>query len=277
MLILLAALTGCAPKAARLEVANVHSEKLHRDMGFSVLRAPRVGGVDPATVPVILFLHGMGSDHLALDEFGVSESLHRAMAAGEIPPAHLVLPNGERGFYVNWYDGSNPYEDYILFEVLPEAEAYLGVGKGVSRHIAGVSMGGIGALQMGLRHPEMFETVTCISSVILTREEANEMMASPLIRMFAPVERIWGDGTDRRFSDGINPFKLAAGLTTDRTPRFFLASGDRERERIRSTTWRFRNHLDRLGLPYRVVTYKGEHNWYDWTPVIKEAIVLTRP
>ena len=85
-----------------------------------------MGGVDAMKLPVMVFLHGMGSDHLAFDEFGVSDQLYWAMVEGHLPPAHIILPNGERGFYLSWCDGSKPYEDYIIEEVLPRGEAHLG-------------------------------------------------------------------------------------------------------------------------------------------------------
>jgi putative tributyrin esterase len=223
---------------------------------------------------VVVFLHGMGSDHLAFDKYGVSDSLFEAMASGRIPPAHLILPNGERGFYLNWYDGSHPYEDYILNEVIPEGESALGITTPTSRHIAGVSMGGTGALQIGLRNPGMFSSIACISGVILTRKEANEMMHNLLVRAFVPVNRVWGDGTDDRFSDSINLFKLAARLWPGDAPALFLTAGDEERDRIRATTRRFHEHLERLGLSNRYVVYKGDHDWHDWTPVIEQVITF---
>jgi S-formylglutathione hydrolase FrmB len=262
--------TGCGPVSSRLETRVVQSGKLDKSLAFSVLRAPPSSDVDPRTLPVVLFLHGMGSNNLAFDKYGVSDSIYQAMASGEIPRAHLVFPNGERGFYLNWYDGSHPYEDYILQEVMPEAEALLGVSPVVQRHIAGVSMGGIGALQMGLRHPERFTSIACISGVVMTREMANDMMDSVLIRLLVPVERIWGDGTDDAFSDSINPYRLVE--TESSLPRIFLAFGKEESEKIRHTTSLFHAHLEKRSVPHEMVIYNGEHNWKDWTPVIKQAI-----
>ena len=88
------------------------------------------------------------------------------------------------------------------------------------------------------------------------------------------MKRIWGDGEDDRFSDSINLFKLASNLAPAEAPRVLLASGVHETSRIRFTTMRFHNHLKRLGISHQFVSYDGDHNWYDWTPVIGRAITL---
>jgi S-formylglutathione hydrolase FrmB len=132
---------GCGHPSERLETASVASKKMGREMPFAVLRAPGRTGHDPKTLPVVVFLHGMGGKHTDFDRYAVSDAVNSAMESGDVPSAHLIFPNGERGFYLNWYDGTMPYEDYILEEVIPEAENMLGVSPNrEQRHIAGVSM-----------------------------------------------------------------------------------------------------------------------------------------
>jgi enterochelin esterase-like enzyme len=267
-------IAGCAAREAQLlETAPLTETRLGRPMELAVLRAPVTAGVDPAELPVFVLLHGMGGNHLDLDRYGLSRRLRQAMIAGRIPPVHFALPDGERGFFVNWYDGTHPYEDYLLEDAIPAAEQLLGVTPSRERrHLIGVSMGGQGALRIGLTHPDRFASTSCLSSLVLDRDEARQMLASALIRWTTDAERAFGDGTDAAFSDSQNAFRLAARRSPTPAQKIFLAAGKRERRYFRETTGRFAAHLERLGLEHRYVVYDGGHGWEDWLPVIEQAI-----
>jgi enterochelin esterase-like enzyme len=88
--------------------------------------------------------------------------------------------------------------------------------------------------------------------------------------MFAPIRRIWGDGTDDAFSDGINPYKLVAHLKTPL--KIFLAAGTGDRDKIQETTKRFHHYLQQKSVSHRYEVFHGDHTWSDWIPVIKQAI-----
>ena len=69
------------------------------------------------------------------------------------------MPNGQRSFYVNdprpGYYGA--YEDHILKDVVGFVDATFPTVRGrQGRFIAGLSMGGYGALMLALRHPDVF-------------------------------------------------------------------------------------------------------------------------
>jgi S-formylglutathione hydrolase FrmB len=135
-----------------LQTVELRSEALNLRTAYALLPAPELPGVDRRQLPVVLLLHGMGGNHLELDRYGLSAALHTAMQEGRLPPLHVVAPDGKRGFYINWHDGSNRWEDHVVQEVLPHAEAQLGLGEvpRERRQVAGCSMGGIGALFIGL-------------------------------------------------------------------------------------------------------------------------------
>jgi enterochelin esterase-like enzyme len=269
------AFVGCAGnmKSTRLEPSKLERTKLGRPMDFAVMRAPEAEGVDPAELPVFLFLHGMGDDHLALDRHGVSDLLHQAMIEGRIPLAHLVLPDGEDGYFVNWYDGSRPYEDYVLEDVLPAAEEMLEVSPDRDRrHVIGVSMGGQAALRIGLGHPELFGSAASLSSIVLTREDALEMLDNPLVRWLTDIPEAFGDGTDLEFSDSQNAYVLVERRPPELEQKVFLAAGTEEWSKFRETSGAFAEHLAELGVDYRFMVYQGGHGWSDWIPVIERAM-----
>lgn len=273
VLALLLVAWACGGSSALLERRTVDSDLLGRAKEFSVLRAPAAAGVDPKALPVVVLLHGMGDDHTSLDRFGLSERLRAAMADGRAPLAHFVMPDGERGFWLDWHDGSRPWERYVLEEVLPAGEALLGVaGSRDRRHLMGVSMGGIGALQTGLRHPERFASITSLSGLILDPEGARDFLHTAFVRHFVDLTRVFGDGTDEAYLDAWNPWRTSARRAPDLGQRIFLAAGSAEDEKFRRTTAAFHEHLERLGVEHHFEIYDGKHGWRWWAPVIERAL-----
>jgi S-formylglutathione hydrolase FrmB len=224
-------------------------------------------------LPVVLVLHGLGDDHLALDDFGIAARLHAAMATGALPPFCAIAPFGERGFWIDWHDGSHPYESFVLGELLPAAERGLGVDPTRDRrHVIGVSMGGIGALQIGLRHPELFASAASLSGAILDEAQAVAFARDPVVGRFAPLARVFGDGSDSAFLEAHNPFAMTRRRGADLGQRLFLAAGDREKPFFRANTAAFHEHLTRLGAPHEFEVHRGGHGWRRWAPVIERAL-----
>jgi S-formylglutathione hydrolase FrmB len=270
---LAAGLAACAAPDHRLEHGAVRSALMGRELGFSVLRAPPAPGVDPRDLPVVVLLHGMGDDPRSLDRFGLSARLAAAMQAGRVPRAHFAMPDGERGFYINWHDGSHPYEDYILEEVLPAAEALLGARPTRDRRvIMGVSMGGGGALQIGMRHPELFAGAASLSGLLIDQAEARELIRTSGMRFFVDLARVFSDGSDQAFFDAHDIYGIAERRAAAFDQRIFLAAGTREDGEFLGTTRRFHDHLDALGIGNELVEYDGGHGWRYWAPVIEEAL-----
>lgn len=268
---------GCGgralPRSTRLEHASLESGAVGRWMEFSVLRAPPGGEVDPSRLPVFVLLHGMGEDSRSLDRHGVAEALHRAMSEGRIPRVHFVLPAGQRGFFINWHDGSARWEDHALEEVLPAAERTLGVEPSRDRrHIIGVSMGGFAALRIGLRRPDLFASAACLSSFIYNQEQARDFFASPIFNLFVDMERVFGDGSDQEFVEAHDVYLLTERRAPDVGQKILFAAGDDEYSGFRDTGEQFHAHLERLGVEHEWVVFDGKHKWYDWLPVIERAI-----
>src|SRR5438067_12746368 len=86
-----------------------------------------------------------------------------AGAEGAIAPMIIVIPNGQDAylgsFYVNSVTAGN-WEDYIARDVVAYVDShYRTVAGAEGRGIAGHSMGGFGALNLGLKHPDVFAAV----------------------------------------------------------------------------------------------------------------------
>jgi enterochelin esterase-like enzyme len=267
----LLALAGCGPKSNRLEKATVPAGALGRTMEMSILRPPP--GPDDANLPVVYLLHGVFDDHTSLDRTGLSDFFHEAMEQGRVPRAYLVMPEGERGFYINWHDGTRRYEDYLMHEVIPSAEKALGIAPTRERrHMAGVSMGGLGTLQAALRHPELLESAACLSGLILDEKAAVEYVNDSIWARLFDMKAIFGDGSDKAFFEGHNPYPLVRARGKDLGFRLFLAAGETDTDDVKRTSIAFHDFLVRRGVAHEWELYKGGHRWTDWAPVLERAL-----
>ncbi|MBN2529351.1 MAG: hypothetical protein JXR76_23385 [Deltaproteobacteria bacterium] len=271
---LIAGNAGCQSreKTGRLEVYRLARSQMRRPMDYAVLKAPKEMVQDKTKVPVFVLLHGMGDDHTSLDKYGIADYLHTAMVNGDIPPAHFVVPNGEKGFYLNWYDDSHPYEKLIMLDVIPSALKVLGLRQDYPLHIIGVSMGGAGALRIGLNYPHRFVSISVFSALIFTEEEAQKMMKRPLVRLLMNTERIWGDGSDPEFAKTLDVYGLSAALEPDLRPRIFITSGTRENDAFTESAMKFTAHLSKMAVPYRYQSFEGKHGWKYWQKVLPDAL-----
>jgi S-formylglutathione hydrolase FrmB len=117
--------------------------------------------------PIVLWLHGFMQDEESFLTY-VAELFDDAIVSGLLPPVIVAAPDGSiegrpttrdaGSFFINSKAGN--FEDYVIqdvwgfvtqnFPVLPEREAHV---------IAGLSMGGFGAYNLAIKHPEMFKVV----------------------------------------------------------------------------------------------------------------------
>jgi S-formylglutathione hydrolase FrmB len=265
---------GVIRLSRRLEVHWVDSRLLGRPMRFAILRPPPDD--DDASDPehVVYVLHGLGDDCLALDRHGVSDVLFHAMQVGRMPRANVIMPSGERGFYVDWYDGTHPYESHLVQEVLPAAETILGLEalpRG-QRHLTGVSMGGIGALQIGLRHPDLFTSIGSLSGPVMNEEQAIAHLQQSFTRWFVDFKRVFGDGSDQEFMESHNPWAIVRRRAPDIGQRLYVAAGREEKPFFRETTSAFHAFLTDRGVDHGYELFDGRHGWRYWTPAMERAI-----
>lgn len=123
----------------------------------------------PQDIPIVLLLHGVYASHWAwTHRLGAHLTALSMMEAGEIPPMMLVMPSDGL-----WGDGSayiphsqQNFEAWIMEDVLGGVKTFVTPASDVSPvFIAGLSMGGFGALRLGAKYPEHFRGISAHSSV----------------------------------------------------------------------------------------------------------------
>jgi S-formylglutathione hydrolase FrmB len=173
--------------------------------------------------PVLYLLHGAGDTYKAW-------STNTDLVPFSKPyKLIIVMPDGGRdstaGWYSDWLDGEYQWETFHT-RVLPK---YIDDNYRVLRHdqgIAGLSMGGFGAMSYAARHRGMYKVAASFSGALdmLYGAPATGVVFTELHSQYGtPDQRVWGDQIQNHqtWADH-NPTSLAAELEgTD----LFLASG----------------------------------------------------
>ncbi len=175
-------------------------------------------GYDPAwRYPVLYLLHGAGDTYRSweantdLDTYLVE---HPA-----VDPFIVVMPDGgadaHAGWYSDWLDGEWQYETFDTVLLTRYVDATFST-RPDDLAIAGLSMGGFGALSLAGRHPGMFKVAASFSGAVDTLYGApisgvafDELNAS----YGTPTTAVWGDQTaDRAIWEAHDPAYLAPQL-----------------------------------------------------------------
>lgn len=223
-------LVAGAAQAQTLETVQVETKLVPSPAKYSVLLPP---GYDPAKgpYPLVLLLHGGNGDNgfLAAER----PNIEKAWADGDLPPAVIVTPDAHRSLYMDYRNGSQKWETWIVREMIPDVRKRYAVSPDRTKTVVtGISMGGLGSLRLGLDHPEVFGGLAALEAGIEPALRFEDVkMRNRFQRDDAFFKSIFGDPVDKAFWKTANPANmaidnkakiLASGL------QIYLEVGDRD-------------------------------------------------
>ena len=207
--------------------------------------------------PVVYLLHGLrGSPYSFVGGLRLAAIADDLIRSRRAPPFVGVLPPA--GVRVD-YDGewAGPWERYVVEDVVPWAGRHLPISPESSRaSIGGLSAGGYGALDIGLRHPGLFGTLESYSGYYHAPHDGPLAGAAPALL------------------EANDPTLLArreAGALRAHGVRIYLSSGERE-HRLLARTRAYAAVLARAGIPHRVVETPGGHTGRTWRFQLSDAL-----
>ena len=220
--------------------------------------------------PVIYLLHGVtghSSDWL--------ERTRMALYATHYD-LFIVMIEGSNGWYTDSATiPADKYESYILQELIPEVEKRFRVSQERDgRAIAGLSMGGYGAVKFALKRPEMFAVAASMSGAFGAASWTQKDVPSSgpildsILKTFGPV-----NSSTRTEND---VFKLVRNVPAERIsslPFFYLDCGTED------FLFPFSRELAGLfverKIPHEYRQLPGDHNWKYWDRQIQEILKLS--
>jgi S-formylglutathione hydrolase FrmB len=149
------------------------------DQKVTVYLPPSYESLPAKRYPTLYPLHGFFGKNNAWTSGGyqglnVQLVMDEMIKAGKIREMIIVAPSGwnayRGGFYTNSSVTGN-WEDYIYRDVVGNIDTnYRTIARAESRGIAGHSMGGYGAITLGMKHPDVFSSVYALSPCCLALE-----------------------------------------------------------------------------------------------------------
>lgn len=193
----------------------------------------------------------------------------------------IVTPEGNNGWYVDSPNLSNDkYESYIVQELIPEIDAkFRTQANRENRVIAGLSMGGYGALKFGLKHPDKFVLAGSFSGALgaagwtLKGLEENKVTGA----IFDSIKASFGaDDSPTRAENDI--FKMVREMTPEKVktlPLFYVDCGTEDFLVIRGNR-EFGNLLFDKKIPHEFRILPGAHDWRFWDTSVREFLEVSQ-
>jgi len=242
----------------RMQDVTFHSAALRRGVAYRVILPANIAA--STRLPVVYLLHGGGGGYR--DWSNYSDVAHFA-ERGLI----LVMPEGESSYYVN--AAARPddrFEDYIVNDLIADVESRFPAARDrANRSIVGVSMGGIGAVTLALKHHDLFVFAGGISSAIDVPSRAFSIKRIGQYRAHAAIFGSWGSD-HRRQND---PFVLARTADPEAASYFFLTCGDQEG--LLPANKKFAELLVSRGFKHEFHAGPGGHDWNQWNRRVPEV------
>jgi putative tributyrin esterase len=198
--------------------------------------------------PVLMQLHGLSDDSSAWIQ---RSNLVRHVAEF---PLLVVLPDGGTSGYLNWRSperlGKQDYEGFLIADLSAHVSQHFRVRPGPWA-IGGLSMGGYGAMRLGLKYSDRFASIWAHSSAF----HIGQLVQDPFVLDAADAD-VYAHAT-----------RVAAAATH---PVISLDCGvdDELIEHSRA----FHAHLDAIGLAHHYAEHPGVHDWDYWDIHVQEAI-----
>jgi len=293
LLILTAA--AASAQGRTLKTVDFSSPAVGRTMKYNVL-LPQDYETSTARYPVLYLMHGLTQNYTA---WGLQNGT--PFYAGLYDDLIVVMPDGGNSWYVNWAvnEGgqTNNWEDHIIRDLIGHVDwNYRTIARREGRAIAGLSMGGYGALTLGLRHPELFISIGSTSGALEHGRQAAARLRGVAPRQPAQPqrpqtaeERVAAEEARRRpnpligipgFSsqeertpagrefakaedaDAYDPFTLILQVPVDKLPHIYIDCGTEDR--LIAGARELAQILLEKNIPFDYMQMPGAHNSAYW-------------
>ncbi|WP_289062931.1 alpha/beta hydrolase family protein [Zobellia russellii] len=250
-------ISDAAYESGNLRFITVKTNKLKGRGDICVFVPPMA---DLENLPLVILLHGVyGSAWVWSQKAGVHISALEMMQKGEIPPMVIAMPSDGL-----WGDGSGylphnqkDFESWIVDDV-PNAviENIPSVSEKSELFISGLSMGGFGALRLGVKYANRFKAISGHSS-ITDVEQMNLFVEEPLENYYQENTKensVWGQIDQNR----------------DRLPKLRFDCGTEDQ--LIAYNRELHQQLKENHIPHVYEEFEGAHEWVYWREHVRDTL-----
>jgi len=205
----------------------------------------------------LYLLHGLSDDHSGWCRRTSIERYADALGIA------VVMPAVNRSFYTDMSRGAK-YWTFVAEELPMIARSFFPLSdRREDNFAAGLSMGGYGAMKLGLSFPDRFAAVASLSGAMDLNRLAAENVFPDLSNIFEDPSAVPGSSADL--------FALAEQCAgKPEIPLLFQACGTEDF--LYEDNVRFRDHCRKLGLPLTYEEGPGNHEWGYWDHYIDRVL-----
>jgi S-formylglutathione hydrolase FrmB len=241
----------------RTSVDSLYSASLERSKKFTITLPDQYS--PPKHYPILYLLHGWGGSH---QDWMAKSDIKKFV---DDLPMVVVMPDAENSWYVDSAtEPQNRFETFLMKD-LPKALNEKYSVDTTKQAIIGLSMGGYGALALGLRHPKKFKFIGSLSGIITAaREFENRKLHEAEKAILPSMRAAFGEyGTEFRATH--DPFKLYKNTRADLLPYIYLVAGSRDGyPTLVARHHEFADSLRAYNADYEYHETPGEHKWSFW-------------
>lgn len=260
-------LTEAFPQSGKVIESLTFNSKSGVKMNYTVY-LPADYATSQRSYPVVYLLHGYSDNETGWIQFGEANSIaDKGIAEGKISPCIIVMPDGKLTWYCNSFDKKILWEDIFINELMPFVEKEYRIRSSKEyRAIAGLSMGGYGALKLSMRHTDIFSCCVALSSGTFTDEEITGKSGKEFEMYFAGLfgDKLEGSARLNEAWKANNPLDLIHSVPLDKlkTVRYWIDCGDDDFLFNGNSVLHI--EMRKLGLPHEYRVRNGGHQWSYW-------------
>jgi len=245
-------LISCQVWAGKTESVEIFSDMMNKNIPVFIV-IPDSYSVGNDSLSVILLLHGYGGDYKTW-----SSKTNLVRQADEYNFI-IVCPDGNRN---SWYldspmEPESQYKTFFINELVPWIKKNFRTNQ---MGITGLSMGGHGAFYLAIRHPELFDAVSGMSSGVDLTFSTVKWELAKILGPFELYPNRWYDHSVVNMVDliqeGFMPILIDCGYDD-----FFID--------INRT---LHNRLIEKNVPHTYIEKPGGHSWVYWVKSLDEHL-----
>jgi S-formylglutathione hydrolase FrmB len=209
--------------------------------------------------PTLYLLHGSpGGDSDWVTGGKAADSADTLIATNRIPELIMIFPdgNGSSGATSEWGNSGDQHqliETYVVTDLVKYVDNhYRSIANAAHRAIGGLSMGGFGAMNIAIHHPDVFGSVISLGGYY--RAEGT----------------IWGSNAD--YLSANSPLDTISSTTLAWKLHIFLGAATKDQPYYTDAE-QFIQELNKLHIPYRFDLENGDHAWNVWQKQMYFALI----
>lgn len=301
---------SAVPPQGTVHTDTVWAQSLGITKALTVYLPPSYATSPTRRYPVLVYLHGLGGNERNWVDAGhLDRTLDSLVAAGQ-PEAIVVMPDGDDSWYTTWnqlIDASvcrndttrresassycvpwPHYDDYVAVDLVTYVDSvYRTLAQREHRAIAGLSMGGYGAISLALQYPNVFAAAASHSGVLSPRYVGPQPYADPpqyartMSELQTAAGSLWRSQWPAFGRDTIgwvarDPTQVVkramASVPPGALPRLRIDCG--LDDRFINQNRDLHQTLLRLGVSHDYAEYPGAHTWSYWSTHATESVVF---